>query len=421
MPTNNTENTEAQNTALIRSRPCPPSRLAAMLAWGSAALIAATPASGQTITTVPMADPATVASVPTGGFWMLALLVSLLAAAGSWAIRSGRAQRAARFFCGLVVLASGVMVAGYNPSVRAALAPWMLSFTQAQGETMAIPILPSPSEGTPTGFAPVQFTNASSRKLRIAEITPPESPAVCFPSGSPGSLPATPLPEGVPACAVDLQLEKNASCVVDVAAMCTQGVAAISVLPQSLSFEANSTGILTVTADPAASLAAQNVNVTIPGGSSLIIQSTTCSASLAPGASCTITLASPTAQASTNIMMAGDNTNTVTAAVTVTPAPVNTYTVGGALSGLAEYESLVLQNNGADNLALCGNDSFIFSTPLAEGASYNVTVLQQPLGQTCTVSNSSGVMNGSNVANVIVTCTEAPGNTLVVRAQGWGC
>ncbi|WP_423459907.1 midcut-by-XrtH protein [Ottowia sp. VDI28] len=356
------------------------------------------------------------------GFWMLALLVSLLAAAGSWAIRSGRAQRAARFFCGLVVLASGVMVASYNPSVRAALAPWMLSFTQAQGETMAIPILPSPSEGTPTDFAPVQFTNASSNKLRIAEITSPESPAVCFPAGPPGSLPTTPLPEGVPVCTVDLQLEKNASCVVDVAAMCAQGVAAISVLPQSLSFEATSTGILTVTSDPASLLTAQNVNVTIPGGSSLLVQSTTCSASLAPGASCTITLASLTAQASTDITIAGDNTNTVTAAVTVEQAPVSTYTVGGIISGLAAGESLVLQNNGADNLAQCsGDSSFTFSTPVAEGSPYNVTVLQQPAGQTCTVSNGSGVMNGANVTNVIVNCTADLGNTLAAKLQGWGC
>ena len=87
--------------------------------------------------------------------------------------------------------------------------------------------------------------------------------------------------------------------------------------------------------------------------------------------------------------------------VSVTCA-ANTYTVGGSISGLSG--TVTLQNNGADNLSTPSNGSFTFSTPVAEGASYNVTVLTQPSGQTCSVTNGSGTMGGANVTNVSVTC-----------------
>ncbi|MCS6985064.1 MAG: hypothetical protein NZM25_08080, partial [Leptospiraceae bacterium] len=79
-----------------------------------------------------------------------------------------------------------------------------------------------------------------------------------------------------------------------------------------------------------------------------------------------------------------------------------TYTVGGTVSGL--LGTLVLQNNGGDNLTLNNNGSFSFSTALTNGASYNVTVHTQPTGQNCTVSNGSGTISGANVTNVTVNC-----------------
>ena len=39
---------------------------------------------------------------------------------------------------------------------------------------------------------------------------------------------------------------------------------------------------------------------------------------------------------------------------------------------------LVLQNNGGDDLAISANGSFIFTTPITNGASYAVTVKSQP-------------------------------------------
>lgn len=198
---------------------------------GVAMLAGAAGAHAQTITTAAVAVPAAAAPVPADGAWMLALLACALAAAAAWAFRSGHAGRVLRCACTLTVLGCGVMAAGYNSSVRAQLAPWMLSFTQAAGETLNIPLLPDPAAGTPTDFRPVVFSNATGGRLRVAGLTGPAGPASCFPSGVPASLPATPLPAGATACAVDLPLEPGAACAVDVAAMCAQAVATVPPAP----------------------------------------------------------------------------------------------------------------------------------------------------------------------------------------------
>ena len=79
-----------------------------------------------------------------------------------------------------------------------------------------------------------------------------------------------------------------------------------------------------------------------------------------------------------------------------------TYSVGGTISGLSG--TVVLENNGGNDLSTSANGAFTFSTPLAEGAAYNVTVKTNPTGQTCTVTNPSGTMATANVTNVSVTC-----------------
>jgi len=83
----------------------------------------------------------------------------------------------------------------------------------------------------------------------------------------------------------------------------------------------------------------------------------------------------------------------------------NSYAVGGTVSGLSG--TLVLQNNGGNNLTLTADGSYAFSTPVTYGSAYSVSVLTQPGGQTCTVSNSSGTATGT-VSNVAVTCTNTP-------------
>jgi hypothetical protein len=80
-------------------------------------------------------------------------------------------------------------------------------------------------------------------------------------------------------------------------------------------------------------------------------------------------------------------------------------TVGGTVAGLSG-SGLVLQNNGADDLAITANGTFSFQTSVDAGSPYNITVLTQPASpsQSCSVANASGTAPTSNVTSVSVTC-----------------
>ena len=67
----------------------------------------------------------------------------------------------------------------------------------------------------------------------------------------------------------------------------------------------------------------------------------------------------------------------------------------------------MLQNNGGNNTPVSVNASFTFSTGLASGSAYAVTVLTPPLGEKCAVANGSGTVATANVS-VAVTCTPNP-------------
>ena len=99
-----------------------------------------------------------------------------------------------------------------------------------------------------------------------------------------------------------------------------------------------------------------------------------------------------------------------TVAVTCTTDPV--YTIGGTVSGLTG--SVVLTNNGADNLTVAANGSFTFATALFSGAAYSVAVATQPSGQTCAVTNAAGTVGSAAVTSVAVSCTTNAPNTFTV-------
>lgn len=79
-----------------------------------------------------------------------------------------------------------------------------------------------------------------------------------------------------------------------------------------------------------------------------------------------------------------------------------TYTVGGNVTGLASGESLVLQNNGGDDLMVTANGAFTFVTALADGAAYDVTVKTQPASNLCIADVPNGTV--SSAVTVNVTC-----------------
>lgn len=95
--------------------------------------------------------------------------------------------------------------------------------------------------------------------------------------------------------------------------------------------------------------------------------------------------------------------------------PVPTYTIGGTVAGLVG--SVTLQNNGADSLTLTTNGNFSFTTRIASGGGYAVTVSSQPSGPDCAVTGGSGTA-AANVTNVSVTCTVDPATRYIpMRAE----
>jgi hypothetical protein len=83
-----------------------------------------------------------------------------------------------------------------------------------------------------------------------------------------------------------------------------------------------------------------------------------------------------------------------------------TFTVGGHVSGVSSV-GLVLEDNGAEPIALSTDGTFRFATSLPIGASYLVTVAQQPSGQTCQIYFASGTIASDDVENIEVVCAES--------------
>ena len=110
----------------------------------------------------------------------------------------------------------------------------------------------------------------------------------------------------------------------------------------------------------------------------------------------------------------GCSDTAATTTTTTSSSTATTYTIGGTISGLTS-SSLVLQNNSGNALTISANSStFVFTTALASGATYAVTVGTQPTGFTCSVTNGSGTVASANVTNVAVACTATTTTTGVV-------
>lgn len=100
-------------------------------------------------------------------------------------------------------------------------------------------------------------------------------------------------------------------------------------------------------------------------------------------------------------------TNSILASTTLTVAG---YGASGLLSLLPAGKSVMLQNNLTDDVTLNADGTFMFNTPLATGATYNVTVLTQPTGvHPCNVVDGSGMIATSPVTSIQVVCATAVG------------
>ncbi|MHB1237832.1 MAG: hypothetical protein ACYCY7_09740 [Gallionella sp.] len=92
------------------------------------------------------------------------------------------------------------------------------------------------------------------------------------------------------------------------------------------------------------------------------------------------------------------------------PAPVvpaAPLTIGGSVTGLTG-NGLVIQLNGANDLAVSANGKFNFPKNLTKGSAYSVTVKVAPFSpvkQSCTVAQGSGTIAAAAISNVTINCT----------------
>lgn len=111
-----------------------------------------------------------------------------------------------------------------------------------------------------------------------------------------------------------------------------------------------------------------------------------------------------------------NGTGTATAEVgDITVTCSRRFSIGGSLTGLANSASVVLQNNGQDDLTLTVDTPFTF--PALVGGAYAVTVLSQPMSQICTVTGGTGTAT-ADVTTVQVSC--ASGFSLGGTVSGLG-
>jgi hypothetical protein len=78
-----------------------------------------------------------------------------------------------------------------------------------------------------------------------------------------------------------------------------------------------------------------------------------------------------------------------------------TYALNGTVEGL--NGSLQLRLEGGDTLSVTGSGPFTFQTRLPKGSTYAVSLVAQPKGHRCSLSNQSGTVAG-NVTGITVQC-----------------
>ena len=98
---------------------------------------------------------------------------------------------------------------------------------------------------------------------------------------------------------------------------------------------------------------------------------------------------------------------TVTAAQVIAPVSCtpNSYNVGGNVTGLTG--TLIIQNGPLSEQQTLIGSTRAYNFEVNFMSNYNITIVRNPEGQICTISNGSGtVSTAANVTNINITCTE---------------
>ena len=79
------------------------------------------------------------------------------------------------------------------------------------------------------------------------------------------------------------------------------------------------------------------------------------------------------------------------------------YSVSGTVSGLNTSGDVYITNDGdGETLRMTGNSNFTFREVFDDGANYSASIKTHPTGQSCSISNSSGVISGAEVSLSVV-------------------
>ncbi|WP_338865840.1 hypothetical protein [Myxococcus stipitatus] len=138
---------------------------------------------------------------------------------------------------------------------------------------------------------------------------------------------------------------------------------------------------------------------------------------LARGASYSVTVKSAPERASCAVEGGSGTVGGADVTSVVVTCGVNTYPVGGVVSGLPDGSLLELRNNEGPVLTVSANGPFRFAEEVVDLAAYSVTVKSSPAGHDCAVARGAGAVKGAAVTDVAITCAA---RTFAVRGSLFG-
>lgn len=116
------------------------------------------------------------------------------------------------------------------------------------------------------------------------------------------------------------------------------------------------------------------------------------------GETCTVTAGAGTVD---------QNTDAVTGITVTCVATTTSNEIFGTVSGLATGKSVTLLATASptETTTVSGNGAFVFPTAVVVGSTYVVTVANDPVGQSCSVTNGSGTVPAAGTqTDVLITC-----------------
>jgi len=255
------------------------------------------------------------AAIPAGSFWSTSLLIAVLLTIGLLTLLRQQSSQLTRV-AATVVLLAGVSV-WHSPRLQAQLA---LVFTDPAGESVAIPVNPLLSNSEIVGFEAADYSNASGSPLIIDRIEPPVFEQ-CFPDGLREPFPAAqPVPSPHPLCSSGMRLEPDSSCRLDVEQACRDAEekhqASLQVEPAAITLEAFAdVGEFTLTNGRRPRVSVENLLIQAPPE---LTVTGNCGTTLAPGASCTMSVTANGVGGPEAITISADNSYDQTVAITAT-------------------------------------------------------------------------------------------------------